>query len=427
MSSLNTTAAASSSAAKTTRQMNRDINLQVKRNFGNRVNELNKIMEVAFRTKKQKIIVNGVTYAMRQVISMLKKEYLKTIKYLELKPVRPKAGDAPAIAKPQLQQWLRTKLARLTSIEPLLGPVLQNALTGVTTKKIVSRLISIAIDKDLIASDKQSADTARPMSPTLQSVRSIPSIHVYVDDSIRALDPSLGASATTTSRTGQPTVLLIQLLSAIGRHYNVLEDPSDDERAQTKNDMDVLEELKRRPKDGEDPEKTALDKMKRSFVMNNVKMIEVPGQNPVVTKIYRDQLGEYLITEEGQDTLQSIKTQLAKLKPSKSVPQEKIDRNRAAVAFLESLASETDALKGGARTRRSAQPAAASSANAAARAGASPTRARSPMRPVAAAPAAPPAAVPPPAPAPAPAPAAAEPTVTSAVRRTGVRSAAAKK
>lgn len=412
--------------------MNRDINMQVKRNMSSRLNELNKIMEVAFRTKKQKIIVNGVTYALRQVISMLKKEYLKTLKYLELKPTRPKAGDAPAIAKGPLQQWLRAKLSKLPSIEPQLAPVLQNALTGVTTKKIVSRLISIAIDRDLIASDKQSAESTRPMSPTLQSVRSIPSIHVFVDDSIRSLDPALGSSAIM-ARPGQaPTVLLIQLLSAIGRHYTVLEDPSDDERRQTKADMEVLEELKRRPKDGEDPERNALDKIKRSFTMNNVKMIEVPGQNPAVTKIYRDQLAEYLGTEDGSETLQSIKTYHAKLKPSKSVPQEKIDRSRASVAFLESLASEVESTRAAnARARRtvpsavSAGVAASGSASVSSNprlAPSSPTRARSPMRPVPQSPVAPL-----PTSAPAQQSVAAEPAVTSAPRRAPVRSAGGKK
>lgn len=411
--------AAAAQPVKTTRQLTRDINTQVKRNMTTRLTELNKIMDVAFRTKKQKITVNGTTYALRQIIAMLKKEYMKTTKYLELKPNKPKAGDAPAMAKPALQNWLRSKLSRLHTIEPQLGAVLQNATTGITTKKIVSRLISIGIDKGFIPATTSTAD-AKPFSPTVNSVRSIPSIHVIVDDSIRNLDSQLAASAVESATGGHPTVLLIQLLSAIGRHYTVIEDPSDEERRQTKADMDFLEQLKKRPKDGEDPERVAIDNVKRKFMEANIRMIQAPGQNPTLTRIYREQLIEYLSTEDGATTLRNWETKLSKLKPSKSVPIEKIDKLRQYVDFASNLMSEADSLRRSKAKATSTGAARSSSV-------ASPTRARTPtMRPTTSSSVSAPVA--PPAPAPAPIMQDPQPTsaATSARRTTAARSAAKK-
>jgi hypothetical protein len=380
MSASSTAAAAAAPAAaqKTTRQVNRDMTSQVKKNMTSRINELNMIIELAFRTKKQKVVVGGQTYALRQVISMIKKETLKLTKYLELKPAKPKLGDAVAVVKGSLQHWLRSKLSKLNSFDPEIGRILQNTLTSVTSKKIVSRLVSIGIDRGLIASTT-SVGSSVPYSPTVGSARTIPSILVFVDESIKTLDPMLAKNANEHPSGGR-TILLIQLLSAIGRHIEIVANPSEDERAQVRDDMDFLEQLKKRPRDGEDPEKTALDSVKTKFLMAQIRMMETQVHSGVVADVYREQLVQFLGTEEGHDTLQSLENKISKLKPSKSVPAEKIEKLRQSVEVARTIYDEARA-RFAPKTRatgssRTAAPAAAPAAPPPS----SPVRMRTPTR-----------------------------------------------
>lgn len=323
----------------TSRQATRSQNNQIKKNMNERITVLNKVLETLVKTKRQRINVGGHNYSMRQMSSLLKKEYSKLVKFLDIKVVKRKAVDAPMRVKPEFAEWINTKFAALKSDE-MIAQIIRRTMTGPTNKKLITRLFSVAISREVI----KSITTVPNMSGKM-----VPSISIIIDDSFRALDPTL---------EGVESIQNIQLTGFISKLMEPL-DASDEEMQQVKDDIVYLEGSRKVNKRLAD-----LEQIKTRFMLAQIKQMESHDTNPF-GDIYRQQMIETLASSEGLKVFDALASRFEKVKPSKSVTEEKIQETRELINKTRALLPPPP--KPAARARAaSPKPAAAAAAASAA-------------------------------------------------------------